>query len=141
MHYDWHICYPDQPEIEEKGRLEKPQVLMSFQEYEWDEQMALLEKIGFDNIQYNPSMSFHEIEGNGAMELTAFKQEDGTIGFSVWLITKMKKKTFFGLLARDVTYDIHADFDVKKSYHLLELFINQNYHQIENEIEGSSPSL
>ena len=75
------------------------------------------------------------------MELTAFKQEDGTIGFSVWLITKTIKKAFFGLLTQTIAKDIVADFDVKKSYELLEHFINRNYNHIEAEIECSTTNI
>lgn len=133
--YEWTVCYPDKPEIEDKGLIDRDQILHAFDCYPWSDQLALLSSLAYGRVNYNPSIRFTNKENGRWLELTA----EGTpteILFSIWYSRPVLKKVLFGILGEREKEDVvdSGPFRLDQSKEVLDLFLEGNHEELERRL-------
>lgn len=138
MTFNYTICYPDREKIELKDApISGDEVLEIARNYQWLEQLQLLNTLDFDKVHYNPSLEFIHINNQRAFTLTANYNDQMNLEFSLWYKRPKKVKVLFGLLGETekMKVDEAWSYSLEKSIEYLELFTSGNYRMIERLYE------
>jgi hypothetical protein len=135
--YSYSICYPEKEEIEfPDKRLTGEEVLEFVSSYPWVDELKKLESIPFEEVNYNPSLDFKNLDDNYSFCLTA-EGKPGAEKFAVWFNRKITYRPLFGLLGEKTKFEvIDRQFEVKESIELLKHFLRQDYDIIEKAIKS-----
>ncbi len=134
MEYSWAICYPDKEEIENKGNIRKEEIFETFKNYPWEDQLRLMENLG-EAAEYNPSIRFTHSNGYW-LELTAHRNSDKSIGFSLWYNRLVTKKVLFGLFGeREAFSVIDNEFTFDKALDILQEYLYENYRMVNQKMK------
>ena len=134
MSYGYSICHPEQEEIEYVSDvLEKNDVLQVVQDFPWDEKLDLLESLLEDDICYNPSLDFTCTEDKHSFCLTAARNKQKDLEFSLWFNRKITYKPFFGLLGEKEKMQVidKWGFAQQDALEYLKIFLEKDYKELE----------
>ena len=134
MNYTYSICHPEQEEIEYVSDvLVKDDVLRVANDYPWNEKLNLLESLLEDDICYNPSLDFTCKEDKHSFCLTAARNNQKELEFSLWFNRKVTYKPFFGLLGEKEKMQVidKWGFAKKDAIDYLKIFLDKDYKELE----------
>lgn len=133
MKYKISICHPDKKKIEIlPNELDRKKALAFFNEYPWMEQLAFLDSMKQEEVQYSPSIRFTNTSNNISLEMTA-DSKDGKLFFSLWFERPVRTKILFGLLGKKDKMKLTDKwgFDHASSKQHLAAFLDENYNEVE----------
>ena len=124
--YTWSICGPDNPDIEEKGPIQRDQILQTFQEYPWLEQASLQESLEPDQVHLSPSIRFTRETGVRSLELSLYDWHSG-LEFYLWYERPVTRKSFFGLFGEREGIEVidKRPFSKEQAAEILTFFIDE----------------
>ena len=134
MSYGYSICHPEQEEIEYVSDvLDKEAVLKVVQDFPWSDKLDLLESLLEDDICYNPSLDFTCTEDKNSFCLTATRNKQKDLEFSLWFNRKVKYKPFFGLLGEKEKMQVidRRRFAKEDAIEYLKIFLEKDYKELE----------
>lgn len=134
MSYTYSICHPENEEIEYiTDALDKKAVLKVAENYPWEEKLDLLESLLEDEICYNPSLDFTNINNEYSFCLTATRNNNKELEFSLWYNREVSYKPFFGLLGKKKKKQVIDEwgFSKKDAIEYLKLFLEEQYKELE----------
>jgi hypothetical protein len=134
MLYTYSICHPEKEEIEYVSEvLNKDDVLRLANDYPWNQKLNLMERMSDDQIFYNPSLDFTCKEDEYSFCLTAARNDQKELEFSLWFNRKVKYKPFFGLLGEKEKMQVIDKWGFQKSDAIdyLKIFVDQDYKELE----------
>lgn len=133
MSYTYSICHPEQEEIEYVSEvLSKEDVLTLVQDFPWTEKLDLLESLLDEDICYNPSLDFTCQADKHSFCLTANRNKQKELEFSLWFNRKVKYKPFFGLLGVKQKMQVidKWGFTHKDAKEYLKIFLDKDYKEL-----------
>lgn len=133
MSYTYSICHPEQEEIEYVSKvLGKDDVLNVFQDFPWVEKLDLLESLLESDICYNPSLDFTCIEDKHSFCLTANRNKQKELEFSLWFNRKVSYKPFFGLFGEKKKMQVidKWGFTPIDATEYLKIFLEKDYKEL-----------
>lgn len=135
MKYKCSICYPEMADAELLStKLGKDQVKKKASEYPWKSELKRMASLHSDDVFCNPALEF-ELEGGGyGFCLRAIGNADN-YHFAVWYSFPVKISTFFGLFNRTSIEVIKKEFSTEKAFHFLDLYLEEEYTQLQKEIQ------
>ena len=134
MSYTYSICHPEKKEIEYvKDVLSSDDVLHIANDYSWNEKLDLLDSLESSKIFYNPSLDFTCKEDAYSFCLTANRNHQNELEFSIWFNRKVKYKPFFGLLGKGEKMQVIDKMGFQKSDAIdyLKIFLDKDYKELE----------
>jgi len=134
MPYTYSICHPEKEKIEYVSEeLNKDEVLRIANEYAWNQKLNLMESMAEEAIFYNPSLDFTCKEDQFSFCLTANRNEQKELEFSLWFNRKVKYKPFFGLFGTKEKMQIIDKWGFQKTDAIdyLKIFVDQDYQELE----------
>lgn len=134
MSYSYSICHPEQKEIEYvSDLLSKDNVLRLANDYSWNQKLNLMESMSEEEICYNPSLDFTCKEDKYSFCLTAMRNDQKELEFSLWFNRKVKYKPFFGLLGEKEKMQVldKRGFQKSDAIDYLKIFVDQDYQELE----------
>jgi hypothetical protein len=134
MSYTYSICHPDQKDIEYVSEvLSKDEVLRVANEYPWNQQLNLMETMAEEEICYNPSLDFTCKEDKYSFCLTATRNDQKELEFSLWFNRKVTYKPLFGLLGKKEKMQVidKRRFQKTDAIDYLKIFVDKDYQELE----------
>lgn len=134
MSYTYSICHPEKEEIEYHSvSLDKKGVLEVVTNYVWDEKLDTLEELPEDDIFYSPSLDFTNTSNKHSFCLTAMRNKNKELEFSLWYNRKVKYKVLFGLFGKKEKMQVvdKWGFDKKDAVEYLKIFLDEEYRELE----------
>lgn len=133
--YTWSVCYPDKPNIEDRGLIERSRILNTFSSYPWSDQLTLLSELAYEEVNYNPSIRFTNTTNGRWLELTA-EGSPTDILFSIWYSRPVIKKVLLGILGEKEVDDVvdNRPFGFDRSKEFLDLFLEEKYEELEQRL-------
>ncbi len=134
MSYTYSICHPEQEEIEYVSDvLGKADVLKVVEGFPWNEKLTLLESLLEGDICYNPSLDFTCTEDKYSFCLTATRNKQKDLEFSLWFNRKVTYKPFFGLLGEKEKMQVidKRRFSKEDAVEYLKIFLEKDYKELE----------
>ena len=134
MNYTYSICFPDKKDIEYVSAvLTSDEVLRVANEFSWNTQLDLLESMDKEMIHYNPSLDFTCKEDSYSFCLTANRNDQKELEFSLWYNRKVNYKPFFGLFGEKQKMQVidKWGFQKKDAIDYLKIFLDKDYKELE----------
>jgi hypothetical protein len=134
MNFTYSICHPEQKEIEYVSEvLNKDEVLRVANDYAWNQKLNLMEEMAEEEIYYNPSLDFTCKEDRYSFCLTAMRNDQNELEFSLWFNRKVQYKPLFGLLGKREKMQVVDKWGFQKSDAIdyLKIFVDQDYQELE----------
>ena len=134
MSYTYSICDPDKSNIEYiKDILTSDDVLRVANEFPWNEKLDQIDRMKKEDIQYNPSLDFTCSDDSFSFCLTANRNENKELEFSLWYNRKVEYKPFFGLLGKKKKMQVvdQRGFQKKDAIDYLKIFVDKEYKELE----------
>jgi hypothetical protein len=134
MSYTYSICHPEKEEIEYPSTaLDEKGVLEIAMNYVWDEKLDILEDLPEDDIFYSPSIDFTNTVSKHSFCLTAMRDKNNQLEFSLWYNRKVKYKVLFGLLGKKEKMQVvdKWGFSKKDALEYLKVFLDKEYKELE----------
>ena len=135
MSYTYSICHPETEEIEYLSQvLNKEDVLEVVENYPWDEKLDFLESLLEAEICYNPSLDFTNKTNKYSFCLTAMRNGNKELEFSLWYNRKVNYKPFFGLLGEKEKMQVldKWGFNKKDAIEYLKIFLQEEYNELDS---------
>ena len=133
MNYTYSICHPEQEEIEYVSDiLGKDDVLRVANDYPWNEKLDLLEGLLEADICYNPSLDFTSKEDKHSFCLTANRNKQKGLEFSLWFNRKVTYKPLFGLFGKIKRMQVidKWGFTHQDAIEYLKIFLEKDYKEL-----------
>ncbi len=134
MNYTYSICFPDKKDIEYVNAiLTEDEVLRVANEFPWNEKLDLMERLDDDHIHFNPSLDFTCKEDSFSFCLTANRNAQNDLEFSLWYNRKVNYKPFFGLFGEKQKMQIIDKWGFQKTDAIdyLKIFLDKEYQELE----------
>ena len=133
MKYKYSICYPDKPEIQFPDEaLEKNQIVQLVKSFDWDNEVT--KEIEY----YSPSLDFINLKNKMRLILSGFVIDElrqFQIGYIIPNDEKAEKAFDDNNYYNAEEY--YADFNIEKSYGVLNEFLNMNYGNVISLIQAN----
>ena len=99
--YRYSICEPLNPQIIEKGAIDKELILNAFEEFPWSDHLEQMEGKKIDDIHYSPSLEFENLATRHGLCFSIVRKELED-EFYVFYKRPATLKSFFGLVKKQV---------------------------------------
>ena len=134
MSYTYSICHPEQQEIEYVSEvISKDDVLRVANDYPWNQKLNLMESMDEENIFFNPALDFTCEDDRYSFCLTATRNEQKKLEFSLWFNRKVQYKSMFGLFGKKEKMQVvdQRGFQKSDAIDYLKIFVDQDYQELE----------
>lgn len=95
--FRYSICEPLNPNIIEKGELNKEDIIKTFKEFPWNKYLAELVNANEGEIHYSPSLEFENKSNKNGITASAVG-DPGKFEFYIFYKRPKKQKKLFGLI-------------------------------------------
>lgn len=133
--YRYSICEPLNPQIIEKGAIEKEHIVGTFEEFPWVDHLEQMEGKEIDDIHYSPSLEFENTATRHGLCFSIVRKETED-EFYVFYKRPATIKSFFGLIKKQVPDHVTdvAGQTREDALKILAAFLNDDHHYLEKII-------
>jgi len=89
------ICEPLNPKINEKGRIQKDEIITVFLNFSWNKYLEQVQKSKENEVFYSPSLEIENKGNNNGLTISAVG-EPNDYEFYIFFKRPKKRKRFFG---------------------------------------------
>ena len=134
--FRYSLCEPLNPNIIEKGSVNKGEIIKTFEEFPWNKYLTELINANENEIHYSPSLEFENKSNKNGITASAVG-DPGNFEFYIFYKRPKKKKQLFGLIEKmDENYlsDLTGQTE-KDVIDCLNALINEDSNFLENKFK------
>lgn len=134
--YRWTICEPDNPNIIEKGSIQKEAIMETFKEFPWIDRLCKVTSMKEDDVCFSPSLEFENIETKQGVSISIVGAEEKYEFYIFYKRPSIIK--MFGLFKRHVDNHLSDITGQTKqdAIQFLTAFVNNDTDFMESKMKG-----